>query len=115
MMIHHALTKTDHLFLGRAPSFGPARLAAESFSGRFERHSDGRGYTLEYAIPWTTLGLADDPPQAGDRLATAWELHFGDETGRLWRSQLIEIRNQREPPGIFLFERAATWGRADFR
>jgi hypothetical protein len=115
MMIHHASTKTDHLFLGRAPSFGPARLAAESFSGRFERHPDGRGYTLEYAIPWTTLGLADDPPQAGDRLATAWELHFGDETGRLWRSQLIEIRNQREPPGIFLFERAATWGRADFR
>lgn len=115
MMIHHAPTKTDHLFLGRAPSFGPASVAAESFSGRFERHPDGRGYTVEYAIPWTTLGLADDPPQAGDRLATAWELHFGDETGRLWRNQIIEIRNQREPPGIFLFERAATWGRADFR
>lgn len=115
MMIHNAPTKTDHLFLGRAPSFAPAGVAAESFSGRFERHPDGRGYTVEYAIPWTALGLADDPPQAGDRLATAWELHFGDETGRLWRNQIIEIRNQREPPGIFLFERAATWGRVDFR
>ncbi|MFM8635773.1 MAG: hypothetical protein ACKOEX_13360 [Planctomycetia bacterium] len=115
MMIHHAPTQTDHLFLGRAPSFGPASVAAESFSGRFVRHPDGRGYTLEYAIPWSTLGLADDPPQSGDRLATAWELHFSDETGRLWRNQIIEIRNQSEPPGIFLFERAATWGRADFR
>jgi len=115
MMIHHAPTKSDHLFLGRAPSFAPAGVAAAGFSGRFVRHRDGRGYTLEYAIPWTTLGLADDPPQAGDRLATAWELHFSDETGRLWRNQIIEIRNQKEPPGIFLFERAATWGRADFR
>jgi hypothetical protein len=115
MMIHHAPTKSDHLFLGRAPSFAPAGVAADGFSGRFVRHPDGRGYTLEYAITWTTLGLADDPPQAGDRLATAWELHFSDETGRLWRNQIIEIRNQKEPPGIFLFERAATWGRADFR
>lgn len=115
LMIHHAPTKIDHLFLGRAPGFGPAGVAKEGFSGRFVRHPDGRGYTLEYAIPWATLGLADDPPQAGDRLATAWELHFSDETGRLWRSQIIDIRNQREPPGIFLFERAATWGRADFR
>ncbi|MEX0687919.1 MAG: hypothetical protein WD072_04555 [Pirellulales bacterium] len=79
------------------------------------RHPDGRGYTLEYAIPWTTLGFADDPPQSGDTLATAWELHLSDETGRLWRNQIIEIRNQKEPPGIFLFERAATWGRANFR
>lgn len=115
IMIHHAPTKTDHLFLGRAPSFGPDRVAADGFSGRFVRNPDGRGYTLEYAIPWTTLGLADDSPQAGDRLATAWELHFSDETGRLWRNQIIEIRNQREPPGIFLFERAATWGRAEFQ
>jgi hypothetical protein len=62
-----------------------------------------------------TLGLDDDPPRSGDTLAAAWELHFSDETGKLWRSQIIEIRNRSEPSGIFLFERAATWGRAEFR
>jgi hypothetical protein len=48
-------------------------------------------------------------------LATAWELHFSDESGKLWRNQIVEIRNRSEPAGIFLFERAATWGRAEFR
>ena len=48
-------------------------------------------------------------------LAAAWELHFSDETGKLWRNQIIEIRNRSEPSGIFLYERAATWGRAEFR
>jgi hypothetical protein len=115
VMTHHAATNTDRLCLGRAPGFTAAELPTSSFSGRFLRHPDGRGYTLEYAIPWTTLGFADDPPQSGDTLATAWELHLSDETGRLWRNQIIEIRNQKEPPGIFLFERAATWGRANFR
>jgi hypothetical protein len=115
VMTHHAPTKTDRLFLGRAPDFAVAELPTPAFDGRFLRQPDGRGYTLEYAIPWTTLGVADDPPQPGDSLAAAWELHFGDETGRLWRTQIIEIRNGNEPPGIYLFERAATWGRAEFR
>jgi hypothetical protein len=115
VMTHHAPTKTDRLFLGRAPDFPIAELPTLTFEGRFVRQPNGRGYTLEYAIPWATLGVADDPPQPGDSLAAAWELHFADETGRLWRTQIIEIRNRSEPPGIFLFERAATWGRAEFR
>ncbi|MFM8706178.1 MAG: hypothetical protein ACKOHG_20425, partial [Planctomycetia bacterium] len=116
IMTHHAQSGSDRLFIGRTVAdYAPQPVGAGGYEGRFLASADGRGYTLEYAIPWTTLGLDDDPPRSGDSLATAWELHYSDETGKLWRSQIIEIRNQTEPRGIFLYERAATWGRADFR
>jgi hypothetical protein len=116
IMTHHAPSRTDRLFLGRTVAgYRPETIAPDAYEGRFRPAADGRGYTLEYAIPWATLGLADDPPRSGDDLAAAWELHYSDETGRLWRDQIVEIRNPAEPSGIFLFERAATWGRAEYR
>ena len=116
IMTHHAPSKTDRLFIGRSvANYAPETIRSDDFAGRFVASPDGRGYTLEYAIPWATLGVDDDPPRSGDTLAAAWELHFSDETGKLWRNQIIEIRNRSEPSGIFLYERAATWGRAEFR
>lgn len=116
IMTHHAPSGADRLFVGRSMAgFVPATVGPGDFTGRFRPAPDGRGYTLEYAIPWSTLGLADDPPRPGDDLAVAWELHYSDETGKLWRDQIVEIRNPAEPAGIFLYERAATWGRAEFR
>jgi hypothetical protein len=66
-------------------------------------------------IPWRLLNAADDPPRAGDVLAAAWQIHWSDESGRLWRDQMVEIRNRREPPRIMVWERAAMWGRVEFR
>ncbi|MEX0670563.1 MAG: hypothetical protein WD060_08925 [Pirellulales bacterium] len=116
IMTHHAPSRSDRLFLGRTVAgYRPETIAPDAYEGRFRPTADGRGYMLEYAIPWATLGLADDPPRSGDDLAAAWQLHYSDETGRLWRDQIVEIRNPAEPGGIFLFERAATWGRAEYR
>ena len=116
IMTHHAPSKTNRLLVGRSVAdYTRQSVGSGDYEGRFVASPDGRGYTLEYAIPWSTLGVDDDPPRSGDTLAAAWELHFSDETGKLWRSQIIEIRNRSEPSGIFLFERAATWGRAEFR
>ena len=85
------------------------------FRGAFTRDADGKGYVLEYAIPWRLLNAADDPPRSGDVLAAAWQIHWSDESGRLWRDQMVEIRNRREPHRILVWERAATWGRAEFQ
>jgi hypothetical protein len=116
IMTHHAPSGVDRLFLGRTVvDYRPETIGPDAYAGRFRRSPDGRGYTLEYAIPWETLGLADDPPRSGDTLAVAWQLHFSEETGKLWRDQIVEIRNPAEPAGIWPFERAATWGRAEFR
>ena len=85
------------------------------YRGGFVRDADGKGYVLEYAIPWRLLHCEADPPRAGDTLAAAWQVHWSDAGGRLWRDQLIEVRNPDEPRRILIWERAATWGRAEYR
>jgi len=115
LMWHHSASGRSRLSVIKRMTADDMTLDPEGASGEFVRAADGRGYTLEYAIPWSALGAALDPPRSGDTLATAWELHLSDESGRIWRDQIVEIRNPEEPRGIFLFERATTWGRADFQ
>mgnify|MGYP003334364105 FL=1 len=114
-MWHHAASGKDRLAITRRIACDDVEIDPQGARGVFVKAADGKGYTLEYAIPWAVLGADDDPPRSGDTLAVAWDLHLSDETGRLWRDQIIDIRNPAEPRGIFLFERAATWGRAEFR
>lgn len=85
------------------------------FRGAFAASPGGRGYTLEYAIPWRLLNCQRDPPRSGDTLAAAWQVSFSDAGGRLWRDQIVELRSRAEPPRIFVWERAATWGRAEYQ
>jgi hypothetical protein len=84
------------------------------YRGAFRRDADGQGYALEYAIPWKVLNAAR-APVPGQTLAVSWTAHWSDEGGRLWRAQLVELRNATEPLRIHTWERAATWGRAVFQ
>lgn len=86
------------------------RLNPAGYRGTWQKHSDGMGYTMEYAIPWSLLNAADDPPRAGDTLACTWLTHWSDSTGQNWRGQLIEIVNPKEQG--WNFQNAGTWGRA---
>lgn len=89
------------------------------WSGAFRKAPDGRGYTLEYRIPWSLLNCADDPPRAGDTLATLWTAHWSDAEGRICRGQLVDVvhRNPKFPrnlqPHIY-FQNGAFWGKARF-
>jgi hypothetical protein len=67
-----------------------------------------------YAMRGLEPSAAADPPRSGDVLAAAWQVHWSDASGRLWRNQMVEIRNRREPQRIMVWERAATWGRAEY-
>ena len=80
------------------------------FRGAFRRDENGLGYVVEYAIPWSLLNAAADPPQAGDVLAAAWNVHWSNDSGRLWQGHLVEVLNPKESG--WTFHRAATWGRA---
>ena len=115
IMWHQATTGKSRLLVEKQMAGGKTVFDPEGAEGIFVQAADGKGYTLEYAIPWKVLGADDDPPCSGDTLAAAWELHLSDETGRIWRNQIIEIRNPSEPRTIFLYERANTWGRAEYR
>jgi len=114
-MWFHAPTKTPCLTINKGMLFANVTTNPAGFFGAFIPDADGKGYTMEYAIPWSLLGCGDDPPQRGDVLAAVWQVLWGDETGRMRREQMVEIRNPNEPLRINVWERAATWGRAEYR
>jgi hypothetical protein len=85
--------------------------------GAFRKASDGKGYTLECAIPWTLLGAGGDPPRAGDELGLSWTVNWSDASGKRWKGQLVEIKN---PPYAARGKQlthmyAETWGKAVYR
>jgi len=95
--------------------FDTLELNPSGFRAVYTSDPDGKGYVLEYAIPWRLLNCADDPPQAGDRLAAVWQVNWSDAAGRMRREHMVEIHNPHEPLRINVWERAATWGRAEYR
>ena len=114
-MWFHAPSKTPCLSIAHGMLVEQIAVNPSGFRGGFAPSPGGRGYTLEYAIPWRLLNSDRDPPRPGDTLAAAWQLSFSDEGGRLWRDQIVELRNAAEPARIFVWERAATWGRAEYQ
>ena len=114
-MWFHASSQKACLTIAHGMLVGDLVVDPSGYRGGFVRDADGKGYVLEYAIPWRLLHCEADPPQAGDTLATAWQVHWSDAGGRLWRDQLIEVRNPDEPRRILIWERGATWGRAEYR
>jgi len=114
-MWFHAPSKTPCLTINHGMLFTNAATNPPGFLGAFVPDADGQGYTMEYAIPWSLLGCDDDPPRRGDVLAAVWQVLWGDEAGRMRREQMVEIRNPDEPLRINVWERAATWGRAEYR
>jgi ferric-dicitrate binding protein FerR (iron transport regulator) len=111
---HHAATGRACIAINRGTRFADPLVNPIGVRGAFTAAADGRGYTLEYAIPWRILNAADDPPRAGDVLGTVWQVFWADESGLLWRDQMVEVRNLDEPPRMSPHERAACWGRAEF-
>ncbi len=115
MLWHYAPAKRDVLFLRFGMDFHGAVIDPPGHELVFKRDSDGKGYVVEARIPWTLLGVAADPPQAGDVLSVCWQIHWSDKSGRLPHGHLVEIRNPAEPQRIYTYTRAATWGRAVFQ
>jgi ferric-dicitrate binding protein FerR (iron transport regulator) len=114
-MWYHAASGTPCLAINHGMNLDAVAVNPEGFRAAYRMDDDGRGYVAEYAIPWKLLNCADDPPQSGDVLAVTWQTMWGDAEGRLERYRLYDGRNPDEPRRIFVWERAATWGRAEYR
>ncbi len=114
-MWYHAPSGKAAIAINHGMNFDSCLVNPEGVRGAFARDADGRGYVLEYAIPWRLLNAVEDPPRSGDVLAAIWQVHWSDSAGQVWRDQMVEIRNPHELRRILPFERAATWGRAEFQ
>jgi ferric-dicitrate binding protein FerR (iron transport regulator) len=111
-MWYHQPTDRPCLYLEYGMDLHGTRANPPGWRGAFRQDADGRGYTLEYAIPWSLLHADDDPPQAGDVLGSCWLVHWSDKGGRLWRGHLTECRNPAVGGVTHLV--APTWGRAAY-
>ena len=89
-----------------------------AWSGAYLKHGDGRGYSFEYAIEWSAVGIA--PPKPGETRANTWNIHFSDAAGIACTGQIVEnmvmsipekYRN-RSPLSACYFP--PMWGRAVF-
>ena len=112
---HHAPSARDCLHLAYGFDYADGVVNPPGYTAAFKRDADGAGYTIEARVPWSLLRVENDPPRAGDALAVCWHAHWSDPSGRVWRTNLVELRNPSEPLRIYDFERAATWGRAIYR
>jgi hypothetical protein len=112
---HHEPSATACLHVATGFDYDNGVVNPPGYTAVFQRDTDGAGYTLEARVPWSLLGVQDDPPRAGDALAICWQTHWSDPSGRVWLTDLVELRNPTEPLRIFSFERATTWGRALYK
>jgi hypothetical protein len=109
-MWHYRLRNEACLYVDHGMNFHGPVVNPPGFRGAFRKDADGRGYVLEYAIPWEALHAAADPPRGGDVLGACWNVHWSDEDGRVWRGYLIDVLNPAAKG--FTYQRALTWGRA---
>ena len=117
IMSHDAQSNEARMRLQYGFKHSNAESNPPGWRGAFRKDADGRGYTLEYAIPWSLLNSENDPPRAGDEMAALWMVHWSDADGRLCRGQLVEVTNPqaRSKPGAApatFFRDGSTWGRA---
>ncbi len=113
VMWYYAPAQLSCLHLRYGMDMHSLKVNPEGYRGAFRADADGRGYTLEYAIPWKLLNAADDPPRAGDELGFMFLTHWSDADGKKWQGQLIDVTDPDEHG--FNFERAATWGKAIYQ
>jgi hypothetical protein len=79
--------------------------------GAYRKDSDGKGYTMEYRVPWAVL-RAPRPLTGGDRIQIMWQMHWGNDQGIGVRCGMTDVRN---PSGGDLgYMGPVSWGTAIF-
>ena len=86
-------------------------VPTDQFQAAYIPWPDGKGFTFEYRIPWTTLG-APRPLAAGDLSAAAIQIQWSDATGAHsygggWAVDLMSHAG-------FTYQSTGSWGKAIF-
>lgn len=86
-------------------------VPSDKYQAAYARWPNGKGYTFEYRIPWTTLG-APRPLRGGDLCASAIQIQWSDQTGNHsygggWAVDLMAHAG-------FSYQSTACWGKVIF-
>ncbi|HUW31166.1 MAG TPA: hypothetical protein VM223_06100, partial [Planctomycetota bacterium] len=73
---------------------------------------DRKGYTMEYRIPWATLG-AKNPPKGGDVVAATYQFNFGRPDGLKTAGYSGWAYDLQAYVG-FAYQNSGCWGKLEF-
>ena len=89
----------------------------DAWCGTCREHSDGRGYTFEYAMEWVAAGIT--PPKPGETRPNNWNIHFSNVRGMSCCGQIIEnvlpdSQKRIEPSQLAYLYKSPLWGKMVF-
>ncbi len=86
-------------------------VPAKKFKAVYVPWKNGKGYTFEYRIPWTTLG-APRPLKGGDLTAAAIQMQWSDATGKhsYGGGWAVDVMSHAG----FTYQSTGSWGKAIF-
>lgn len=95
------------------PEWAPFGVVpSDQFLAKYVKAEDGRGYTFEYRVPWTTLG-AKAPLEGGDLVAGTVQFNWGQADGLKTGGGSAWAYDVMSGPG-FVFQSTACWGKLLF-
>jgi hypothetical protein len=95
------------------PEWAPFGIVPAAFyQAKYVKATDGRGYTFEYRIPWSTLG-AKKPLKGGDTVGGTVQFNWGAADGLKTAGGAAWAYDVMAGPG-FVFQSTACWGKLIF-
>jgi len=86
-------------------------IAKDKFEAKYQMAEDGRGYSFEYRIPWSTL-TATQPLKAGDAVAATVQILWGKNGNE--HIGVNGVTYDLQMPGGFAYQNAGVWGKVIF-
>ncbi len=105
---HHPSGKDCLQVEAGMPGGKSAKLEAPGAEVATQVWADGKGYTVECALPWSVLGM-EQAPTAGSELSALLEILWSDSSGGKSSIRVSAIR--KVSSGGWGFTRWSTWGR----
>jgi len=90
-----------------APDYPKGIVPRDKYQGAYQAWKDGKGYTLEYRIPWTTLRAAR-APMGGDLAAGALQVQWSNADGtHLGPGNVVDLQRTAG----FSYQHTGCWGK----
>ena len=103
--------RTSMLYTLPRPEWAPFGVVPHNFyQAAYVKTPDGKGYTFEYRIPWSTLG-AKTPLKAGDLVAGTVQFNWSDPLGMASAGVSGWAYDVMNGPG-FPYQYTGTWGKS---
>lgn len=94
------------------PGYKDGIVPSDKFQAVYKEAEDGRGYTMEYRLPWSTLRIKN-LPKPGDLVASTVQFNWGRPDGLRTAGGASWAYDVMCRPG-FTFQESGCWGKAVF-